>query len=183
MVNTFLPFSNFKEIAKCLDNKRLGKQRVEAQQILNTIEKKRKGLKTTGWVHHPIVHMWYGYEQALKYYINVMIQEWVKRGFVNNMHIHKITKIPAMPWFVKCQPINWSHQASLIRKHPSHYTKLFNPPAEYLKHKYIWLHRSFNNTGIKSIGLEKIKVLKTGKIILKEYADVADEGKDFKTKK
>jgi hypothetical protein len=172
MVNTFIPFSSFKKIAKCLDNKRLGKQRVEAQQILNAIERKRKGLKVTGWAHHPIVHMWYGYEQSLKRYVNTMIQEWIKRGFVNNMPLHKLSSIPPIPWFVKCQPINLSHQASLIRKNPEHYRKFFKPPAEYLKYKYIWLHRSLNNTGIKSIGLEKIKVLKSGKIILKEYADL-----------
>ena len=35
MVNTFLVFSNYKESAKLLDYKKLGKQRVEAYQILN----------------------------------------------------------------------------------------------------------------------------------------------------
>ena len=172
MVNTFIPYSNYKKIAKCLDNKRLGKQRVEAQQILNILEKKANGENPKGWAHHPIVHMWEGYEQALKYYINVMIEEWIKRGFVNNMMIHKLKTTPAIPWFVKCKPINYSHQASLIRKNPAHYKSIFKPPAEYLKYKYIWLHRSRDNHGIKSIGIEKIKVLKTGKIVLKEYADI-----------
>jgi hypothetical protein len=32
MVNTFLPFPSFEASARCLDNKRLGKQRVEAYQ-------------------------------------------------------------------------------------------------------------------------------------------------------
>ncbi len=34
MVNTFVPYSDFESIARCLDNRRLGKQRVEAYQIL-----------------------------------------------------------------------------------------------------------------------------------------------------
>jgi len=33
-MQTFLPFPDFAESAKCLDNRRLGKQRVEAKQIL-----------------------------------------------------------------------------------------------------------------------------------------------------
>jgi hypothetical protein len=32
MVNTFLPFASFEASVRCLDNKRLGKQRVEAYQ-------------------------------------------------------------------------------------------------------------------------------------------------------
>ena len=32
MVNTFLPFANIEASVRCLDNKRLGKQRVEAYQ-------------------------------------------------------------------------------------------------------------------------------------------------------
>jgi hypothetical protein len=32
MVNTFLPFPSFEASVRCLDNKRLGKQRVEAYQ-------------------------------------------------------------------------------------------------------------------------------------------------------
>ncbi len=35
MVNTFLPFSSFEASVRCLDNKRLGKQRVEAYQARN----------------------------------------------------------------------------------------------------------------------------------------------------
>lgn len=37
-MNTFLPYPSFKDSAKCLDNKRLGKQRVECLQILRTLE-------------------------------------------------------------------------------------------------------------------------------------------------
>ena len=32
MVNTFLPFASIEASVRCLDNKRLGKQRVEAYQ-------------------------------------------------------------------------------------------------------------------------------------------------------
>lgn len=38
-MQTFLPYSDFKKTAKCLDYKRLGKQRVEAWQIYETLLK------------------------------------------------------------------------------------------------------------------------------------------------
>jgi hypothetical protein len=38
-MQTFMPYSDFEKTARCLDNKRLGKQRVEAWQILNTLNK------------------------------------------------------------------------------------------------------------------------------------------------
>ena len=43
-MQTFLPFPDFHESAACLDMRRLGKQRVEAMQILRTIT----GL-SSGW--------------------------------------------------------------------------------------------------------------------------------------
>jgi len=42
MVNTFLPYQNFRKIAKILDWKRLGKQRVEAKQIINILDNATK---------------------------------------------------------------------------------------------------------------------------------------------
>jgi hypothetical protein len=47
-MQTFLPVANFKESAKILDYRRLGKQRVEARQILNALQGKSKG-----WANHP----------------------------------------------------------------------------------------------------------------------------------
>ena len=69
-MQTFLPYKNFIKSAKCLDYKRLGKQRVEALQIHNIISGKRT---TGGWINHPVVKMWTGYDQLLAYYHNTMI--------------------------------------------------------------------------------------------------------------
>lgn len=46
MVNTFLPYACFVKSAKALDYKRLGKQRVEAFQIINILDNKtaKKGI-------------------------------------------------------------------------------------------------------------------------------------------
>jgi hypothetical protein len=72
---TFITSSNLAECAKALDYKRLGKQRVEAYQILNTL----KG-HSHGWKNHPAVKMWEGHTGALALYMNAMIDEWVARG-------------------------------------------------------------------------------------------------------
>ena len=80
-MQTFLPYSDFVNISKVLDYKRLGKQRVEARQILNTI------LNGGGWSNHPAIKMWRGYENALILYSNIMIKEWILRGYRNTMEI------------------------------------------------------------------------------------------------
>ena len=59
------------ESVKCLDYRRLGKQRVEAMQILKAL-----GNPSYGWQNHPAVKMWRGYEEALKFYMNMCILEW-----------------------------------------------------------------------------------------------------------
>lgn len=132
MVNTFLPYADFKKCAKVLDNKRLGKQRVEAKQIITTIEN-----KTKAWSNHPAVLMWHGHVNELKYYCNCMIEEWIRRGYVNNMQLYTITKLK-MPWFIGVDSIHYSYQANLLRKDYSYYSKIFNLPKFYEGAGYIW---------------------------------------------
>src|SRR6056297_3518270 len=80
-MQTFLPYRDPKSSAKVLDNKRLGKQRVETVQILNTLLNP-KG--KAGWKNHPAVLMWAGYESYLvKIYLTSMIGEWKYRGYRN----------------------------------------------------------------------------------------------------
>jgi len=52
-MQTFLPYQNYSRCAEVLDNKRLGKQRVECLQILNALLDASKG-----WKQHPAVKMW-----------------------------------------------------------------------------------------------------------------------------
>ena len=63
VVQTFLPYPDFAASAMALDRRRLGKQRVEALQILRALTRERYG-----WKHHPAVRMWAGYEEALACY-------------------------------------------------------------------------------------------------------------------
>jgi hypothetical protein len=137
MVNTFLTVNDDPVAsATSLDRQRLGKQRVEAYQILNNLDDLRflanylgiepfpvnvnypkhiretwiKNVMTTvksqlkakyihvdnsshengyvigmGFKTHPCVTMWLGFETGLCYYINAHINEWISRGYKNNM--------------------------------------------------------------------------------------------------
>ena len=116
-MQTFLPYKSFKKCAKALDWRRLGKQRVEAKQILNALE--RGG----GWAHHPAVKMWAGYENALRLYHNIMIQEWVSRGYNNNMPLEDVDEPVVMPPWLGRRRLHSSHRANLLRKNSDHYGK------------------------------------------------------------
>ena len=120
-MQTFLPYSNFSRSAACLDNKRLGKQRVEALQILNILTG-----KTSAWIHHPAVLMWAGHEKALRQYLRAMILEWKRRGFKNRIRIPKGTTLSPReipPWFGS-RRFHASHRSHLLRKDPKHYGKM-----------------------------------------------------------
>lgn len=134
MVNTFLISSTFEHTAEALDDKRLGKQRVEAYQIVNTLEG-----NSTGWRNHPATLAWKGYVDALKEYTNVMIEEWITRDKRNNMKLYSLPEHIEYPEWMFCERIHYSHQARLIQKNARHYIPLFpNIPSEYLQYGYIW---------------------------------------------
>jgi len=117
-MQTFLPYPNFRESAQCLDYKRLGKQRVEAFQILNALAGKYKG-----WVNHPATLMWRGYEKALAVYHNVVIREWVRRGYRNSMPYFAIAGKAIMPWWLGIDDLHASHRSNLLLKDLEYYSQ------------------------------------------------------------
>lgn len=118
-MRTFLPYPSFVESARCLDNKRLGKQRVEAMQIILTLTKPEYG-----WKNHPAVKMWEGYETALKRYMDVVIFEWCCRGNENNIpynfSLENEDDFELPPW-IGNEGFHASHRSNLLRKHPEWY--------------------------------------------------------------
>jgi len=132
-MQTFLPYKNFKKSLKCLDWRRLGKQRVEAFQILNVLLERTK---TKGWINHPATKMWRGYENALKLYFNLCVDEWKKRGYNNNMKYETINGEIVMPPWLGNRGFHKSHKSNLLRKLPSHYSKHFDGISNELP--YIW---------------------------------------------
>lgn len=121
-MQTFLPFKDFEKTAKCLDRQRLGKQRVEAMQILNALNADSK----SRWRNHPAVRMWRGYEVALKVYMNIMIKEWVSRGYNNTMKLAEIPNDESLlpPWLGDNR-LHKSHKCNLYRKDSNYYGKFF----------------------------------------------------------
>lgn len=127
-MQTFLPYPDFEKTARCLDWRRLGKQRVECMQILNALRGASKG-----WINHPAVRMWRGFEDALETYQAAIIDEWVRRGYKNNMTgvSHIVYSLPT--WFGDAD-FHTSHQSNLLRKDHGHYSQFFDvrPDLEYI---------------------------------------------------
>lgn len=121
-MQTFLPYSDFTETARCLDYRRLGKQRVEAMQILNIVENRTHRL---GWKNHPAVVMWMGHAECLKFYMNSMINEWIRRGYKNSMKIEHVRDSFDRPWWINDSRLIVSHRSNLIRKDRDFYGGLW----------------------------------------------------------
>jgi hypothetical protein len=136
-MQTFLPYPNFKRSLQILDYRRLGKQRVEALTLIHIIEGMTKnGDKPKGWVNHPITIMWNPFPEALKLYYNLSVQEWVSRGYKNNLHLFPISEssINYPDWF-GYEPFHASHRSNLLRKDLLYYSKYGwndNPDNPYL---------------------------------------------------
>ena len=132
-MQTFLPYPDFHKSLSCLDDKRLGKQRVEAMQILQALLPN----STSRWKNHPAVKMWKGYENALTLYMNTSIQLWSLRGF-RNIKMKEQTiegEVIFPPWFGNTQ-FHASHRSNLLRKKPEWYSKFYWTEPDNLE--YIW---------------------------------------------
>ena len=126
-MQTFLPYPDFKRSAEVLDDKRLGKQRVEAMQIINSLATQNS------WSHHPAVLMWKDHIPALRFYANTMIAEWESRGFKNTMPYYIKRRFVYPRWFGD-ERLHYSHKCNLLRKFPEHYRKFWpdaDPQAPY----------------------------------------------------
>lgn len=129
---TFLPYPSFKRSVRTLDWRRCGKQRVEAYQILNAIRDR------SGWFPHPAVQMWVGYTEALKLYMNAAIEEWVRRGYVNNMKLARVrrSRLVLPPW-IGNRRFHSRMRARLLAKDPRHYRRF--GWSERPRHQgYLW---------------------------------------------
>lgn len=132
-MQTFLPYDSFIRSAKALDYRRLGKQRVEAQQILSTLMG-----RSCGWTRHPAVLMWRGFEAALQMYHDTMIVEWLGRGYRNTMRLFRKQwlETPPLPPWIGDESFHRSHRSNLLRKNPAFYGQIFTDVGPDLP--YVW---------------------------------------------
>lgn len=139
-MQTFLPFPDFYASAECLDRLRLGKQRVEAMQILRTITD-----QSPAWRHHPAVAMWRGHPQALASYGYAICEVWRARGYFDTAldwfdawlceHGEPWHDGMLPPW-LGSPAFHASHRSALLRKAPAHYGPLgWTEPPDL---PYVW---------------------------------------------
>jgi len=128
MLQTFLPYPDFDRSAQVLDRSRLGKQRIEALQILRACMD-----PTYGFQHHPAVSMWRGHEVALHNYGQAICREWIRRGYMDTV-AQKLTEsvMPALmrpgqgdPAWLGDERFHRWHQSKLVRVDPDHYRPEF----------------------------------------------------------
>jgi len=138
-MQTFLPLPSFEASMRCLDDKRLGKQRVEAFQILIALEdpwaiseqkwrhevglSKAEPKLPSRWRNHPACLMWKGYSQALQLYYNCALKEWARRGYLNTMRPAPITDCVELPPWFGDPAFHDSHKSNLLRKSPVFYSQ------------------------------------------------------------
>jgi hypothetical protein len=148
-MQTFLPYPEFAASARVLDRQRLGKQRVEALQILNALT-----VPGHGWQHHPAVLMWRGHEEALVRYGIEMCDVWRDLGFRDTcagkladaarerlgiQHVRTQPELAAageLPEWLGDEDLHRSHRASLLRKDPEHYGPRFEDQPD--DPDYVW---------------------------------------------
>jgi hypothetical protein len=148
-VQTFLPYADFGRSAAVLDTKRLGKQRVEAIQVL-------RGLTVPGygWRRHPAVRMWTGYEEALVRYGLEVCRVWCAGGhkdtcaatlaadFAASVHPRavrtqeELERAGELPPWLGDEAFHHSHRAALVRKDPGYYRARFPGVGQALP--YVW---------------------------------------------
>jgi hypothetical protein len=148
-MQTFLPFRDFTASARALDTRRLGKQRVEALQVL-------RGLTVPGygWRRHPAVRMWTGYEEALVRYGLQVCDTWTVKGHRDTCAVSLRdgfrTRFPAagirgqeelaaageLPPWLGDEAFHLSHRSALLRKDPDFYATVFpGTPGDL---PYVW---------------------------------------------
>lgn len=128
----------FIETAKVIDNKRTGKQRVEAKQLLNILLDRNT---SSAWKNHPVLKMWIPWSEALKLYYNCFVNEWISRGFRNNMLYEAINEealeFQSIPLFITNKHFVNRMKANLLSKDENFYNKYkWNVQA---KTGYYWL--------------------------------------------
>jgi len=137
-MQTFLPYASFMDSAKVLDRQRLGKQRVEAWQLLNALSPMRGESK--GWVNHPALRMWVGHRRSLALYGITMCYEWTRRGYRDTMaeRFRPFVRglFPVAPAWLGDEDFHLSHRSNLIRKMPEHYGSIWpDVPPDM---PYVW---------------------------------------------
>lgn len=135
-MQVFRPYVDWARSAGVLDDRRLGRQRVETILVARTI---LRGLGLIGdgkrgWLTHPIVQLYLNggrpYLPDLLKYFYALVDEWERRGYRNGMDaadVERAVKRVDCDWGT---PITHVHEVEyrrvLILKDPCHYLSKFS---------------------------------------------------------
>lgn len=167
-LQTFLPWEDFSQSAACLDRQRLGKQRVEAYQILRQLR-----LENGNWRHHPAVKMWEGWESALLKYAFDVCAAWRGRGYRDGVmdtlerEFGPRPQDPPLPWWIGRREFHRSHRSNLVRKDPKWYGPLFPDVPRNLEYWWPSRHMEERSDG-NPIGLDA-RGVQSGRAALDEF--------------
>jgi len=145
-MQTFLPYESFRASAEVIDTKRLGKQRVEAKQILIALGcdvGEHKGNPVSRWRNHPAVKMWRGHEPFLVDYAMSVCVEWISRGCKDTLHpqfhglsLRLASGVFERPSWLGDDAVHASHRSNLLRKDLRHYSRFGWTEPDDLE--YVW---------------------------------------------
>ena len=163
-MQTFVPFQDTYQTARVLDQKRLGKQRVETLQIfLGVLRINLDGSPKLGrtWGDHTVGKMWKDNLHGLLIYQDIIVSEWRERGFKDTcwvkskvaMHRSGVLdpdidpeSTDMLPKWVRDEyemPVWWgredvhsSHRAALLFKAPEFYEQY--GWTEEPVYNYVW---------------------------------------------
>lgn len=125
-MQTFVPYADFAESAKVLDMRRLGKQRVETLQIIQTLIPVT-GRKHHGWRNHPATKMWQENIAGLAAYGVAICDEWISRGYRDTcrdkISSHIAPDPTDLPSWWGDPRVHDSHKSNLLRKDFSFYVR------------------------------------------------------------
>ena len=147
-MQTFLPYADVRRCAAVLDDRRLGKQRVEVLQLMRALT-----VPGHGWRHHPAAKMWRGHEEALAAYGQAICAEWTRRGHADTCSTkilddartagvvqvrtpEELASAGALPPWWGDEAVHRSHRSNLLRKDPDHYGQFFDDVPDDLP--YVW---------------------------------------------
>ena len=118
-MQTFMPYDTYMQSARCLDRQRLGKQRLEANDILGILTEfaitthsdKQQAYLLRRYPNHPAIEMWRTHERQLAIY-----------GWT--------------PHWLGDPLFHISHRSNLLRKMPEHYKQFgWDIPDTF---EYVW---------------------------------------------
>lgn len=143
-MQTFLPYPDFLESARCLDDKRLQNQINECTTLIRTIADDYDG---GGWPNHPVTKMWRNHLEALIQYQSACCLAYKERnkkahtGYYTNLGLREVFApkiyLPQMPQWLGREDVHAAYRSNLLRKDPEHYGQFGWSEPDDLDYVYV----------------------------------------------